>query len=252
MRNCIRIIAFVLAAALLSAAVRGDRAQFMGGTVKSIPNNVQGTFSLEDKTALVFSHEKGEYRLPYDRITSMEFGQKVGRRVGATVALGVTTLGIGALPMLFSKKKKHYLTVGFKEQDGTNGAAIFELAKDIVRTTLPVLEARTGKKVEVEDVKGETKAAQSSKAATPAAAAETTAPAPTVPPVNVPAASGAVMTNADVMKLAASGVSQQIIINAVRNSQPQFNLTPSGTDQLLTAGVSEDVIKSMAARQSGR
>lgn len=32
----------------------------------------------------------GTYRVAYASITSMEFGQKVGRRVGATIALGIT------------------------------------------------------------------------------------------------------------------------------------------------------------------
>ena len=74
----------------------------------------------------------------------MEFGQKVGRRVGATIALGVTTLGLGAMPVLFSKKKKHFLTVSY-DQGSSKEVAVFELAKDIVKTTLPTLEARTGK-----------------------------------------------------------------------------------------------------------
>lgn len=91
------------------------------------------------------------YTLPYERVSSLEFGQKVGRRVGSTVALGATTLGLAALPMLFSKKKKHYLTIGFKNEDGTNAAMVLELAKGTVRTTIPTIEARTGKKCALEE-----------------------------------------------------------------------------------------------------
>jgi hypothetical protein len=80
----------------------------------------------------------------------MEFGQKVGRRVGTTIALGATTLGLAALPMLFSKKKKHFLTIGYANAAGENEAIVLELAKDIVRSTLPILEARTGRQVEAE------------------------------------------------------------------------------------------------------
>src|SRR5205814_4300751 len=98
----------------------------------------------------IFSYKGGSFRLPYSSISSMEFGQKVGRRVGATIAWGVTTLGIGALPILFSKKKKHFLTLAYVTGLG-NEAAVFELAKDVVRMTLPTLEARTGKKVELQE-----------------------------------------------------------------------------------------------------
>lgn len=58
---------------------------------------------------------------------------------------------MGALPMLFSKKKKHFLTIAFVNAQGENEAIILELAKGVVRTTLPILEARTGKKVETEE-----------------------------------------------------------------------------------------------------
>jgi hypothetical protein len=56
-----------------------------------------------------------------------------------------------AVPLLFSKMKKHFLTIAFTNEQGENEAMILELSKDIVRTTLPILEARTGKKVELEE-----------------------------------------------------------------------------------------------------
>jgi len=52
---------------------------------------------------------------------------------------------------LFSKKRKRFLTVGFKDGDGKDQVAVFELGKDIVRTTLPIMETRSGKKIEYQD-----------------------------------------------------------------------------------------------------
>lgn len=132
------------------AAVRGDRAEYVGGTVKEIEKGKQGTLDLQSRTELIFSYGKNQtFHLPYSQVKSLEFGQKVGRRVGATVALGVTTLGLMALPILFSKKKKHFLTISFADQAG-EGVMVFELAKDTVRTTIPILETRSGMKVEIE------------------------------------------------------------------------------------------------------
>jgi hypothetical protein len=51
---------------------------------------------------------------------------------------------------LFSKKRKHYLTIGFTDADGKQQGAVFELGKDTVRSTLVTLEARSGKQVEYE------------------------------------------------------------------------------------------------------
>ena len=145
------IVLVLLHHSLALGAVRGDKAAYRGGTISTIPQGTQGVLDLSDAKELRFNYPKGAYKVPYDRITSMEFGQKVGRRVGTTIALGATTLGLAALPILFSKKKKHYLSVSFTNEDGSGGAMVLELAKSVVRTTLPTLEARTGKKVELEE-----------------------------------------------------------------------------------------------------
>lgn len=84
--------------------------------------------------------------IPYFKITSLEYGQKAGRRVGATIALGVTTLGVGALPLLFSKKRKHCFSIGFTADDGSNQGIVMELGRNITRGTLKTFEARSGKK----------------------------------------------------------------------------------------------------------
>ena len=60
-------------------------------------------------------------------------------------------LGPIGLLTLFSKKRKHYLTIGFKGEDGKDQVAVIELGKDIVRSTIPIVETRSGKKVEYQD-----------------------------------------------------------------------------------------------------
>jgi hypothetical protein len=52
---------------------------------------------------------------------------------------------------LFSKKRNHYLTVTYKDEAAVEQAAVFELGKDIVRTTLKVVEIRSGKEIEYQD-----------------------------------------------------------------------------------------------------
>ena len=51
---------------------------------------------------------------------------------------------------LFSKKRKHYLTLGFNDAAGKQQGIVLELGKDTVRPALSIFEARTGKKVEYE------------------------------------------------------------------------------------------------------
>jgi hypothetical protein len=146
------LLVFCFASPLpLFAGLGSDKSLYVGGTVSAIPQNTEGKINADDSKVAVFHWDKDEWKIPYDKVSSLSYGQHAGRRVGATVALGVTTLGIGALPMLFSKKRRHYFTIGYKDDAGADQAAIFEVGKDAVRTLLKTMEVRTGKKIEYED-----------------------------------------------------------------------------------------------------
>jgi hypothetical protein len=123
------------------AGLGSKDAKYVGGTL-SVKENTEGTLLTSDATALSFTADKQTVFIPYEGVTSIEYGQKAGRRIG--VAVMVSPLA------LFSKKRKHYVTLGFTDSNGKTQGAVFELGKDIVRTTLVSLEARTGKQVEYE------------------------------------------------------------------------------------------------------
>jgi hypothetical protein len=52
---------------------------------------------------------------------------------------------------LLSKKRAHFLTVGFTDELGHQQAVVLEVAKGNIRATLVSLEARTGRKIEYQD-----------------------------------------------------------------------------------------------------
>lgn len=143
------VVLFSLTAQPALAAVRGDKAKYVGGTVSAIPQKTKGRLSLDDEKVMRFAWEKGKWEVPYGQVTIIEYGQKAGRRVGATVG-GFAAFGLPGLIMLFSKKRKHFLSIAFTDAEGKNQACVFELAKGTVRTTLATIEARTGKQVEYE------------------------------------------------------------------------------------------------------
>lgn len=80
----------------------------------------------------------------------LEYGQKAGRRVGAAIGTSLLLGPIG-LVTLFSKKRNHFLTIGYKDESGKEQVAVIELGKDLVRTTLAIVETRSGKKIEYQD-----------------------------------------------------------------------------------------------------
>ena len=69
------------------------------------------------------------------------------RRLAGAIGVAIVVSPIA----LFSKKRKHFLTVNYTDDKDKQQALVFELGKDIVRTTLASLEARSGKKVEYQD-----------------------------------------------------------------------------------------------------
>jgi hypothetical protein len=140
----------VFTADVSPASVDSKKAEYIGGTVNAIPANTQAVLDLSGESAMDFKWKSGDWNIPYVSVTSLEYGQHAGRRVGATVGAALA-LGVFALPILLSKKRRHYLTIGFTDSDGKPQAAIFEIGKDAIRSSLTVLETRTGKKMDYED-----------------------------------------------------------------------------------------------------
>ncbi len=52
---------------------------------------------------------------------------------------------------MLAKKREHFLTVGFQDDDGQQQAMVFRVDKSDIRLTLVTLEARTGQRVEYQD-----------------------------------------------------------------------------------------------------
>jgi len=125
------------------AGLGSDKTRYVGGTENEIKDGAEGTVSAKDEKNFLFSYGGSTLSVPYDQINDLEYGQKAGRRVG--VAIMVSPLA------LFSKKRRHFLTLGWKDAQDKQHAAVFELGKDVVRTTITTLEARSGRKVEYED-----------------------------------------------------------------------------------------------------
>ena len=158
------VIGTLLAPLIALASVDSKGAAYFGGTAgfKDAKDPVEGLLDTKNESALVFSatdkHFKGQtLSIPYKDVIDLEYGQKAGRRVGAAIG---TTILLGPLGLLtlFSKKRNHYLTIGFKDADGKDQVAILELGKDIVRATIPIVETRSGKKVTYQDDEARTSA----------------------------------------------------------------------------------------------
>jgi hypothetical protein len=143
------VCTFILLAICAQVAFAGlgsDKTKYIGGTVSALKEGCEGKASAKDEKVFIFTtddKEGGKVEIPYDKVDSLEYGQKAGRRVG--VAFVVNPI------FIFSKKRRHFLTLGYTDADGKQQAAVFEMGKDVIRVNLATLEARTGKKIEYQD-----------------------------------------------------------------------------------------------------
>jgi len=137
------VLASLLAVTGWSAKQPGTRVWYIGGTRSDVSFKTEGLLQTTGREALVFLTKRSRLRIPYEKINLIEYGQQASRRYAMAVVVS---------PMfLLSKKRKHFLTVGYTDDRGDQQAMVFEIEKDQVRGALAALEARTGLKVEYQD-----------------------------------------------------------------------------------------------------
>lgn len=125
------------------AGLGSEKTEYVGGTENQIKDGTEGQSSAKDEKSFMFEYKGGSLAIPYSQVDDLEYGQKAGRRLGLALTISPW--------LLFSKKRKHFLTVGWKDEQDKQHAAVFQLGKSIIRTTIATMEARTGKKVDYQD-----------------------------------------------------------------------------------------------------
>lgn len=124
------------------SAVRGDEVRYVGGTISGLPQDVEGQLEAGDQSVLTFKSKKGSFEIPYDTIKSIEYGQKAGRRLGVAVMVNPV--------FLLSKKRKHFLTIGYLDPKGAQSGVVLELSKGMPKAMIMMLEAKSGVRCEYE------------------------------------------------------------------------------------------------------
>lgn len=150
-----KILAAVLGGVLLlgasqAYAVSKKQAEYDGGTVTQIPKQQKGTLVTAD-SELRFEYNGTDFAIPYASVLDMEYGNKPSTRIGTAIGVGLICWPCG-IASLFVKAKHHFLTVEFT-QGTTKQAVVFELGKALPQTLLPILEVKTGKKIDYQDKK---------------------------------------------------------------------------------------------------
>jgi hypothetical protein len=138
-----RLFLVALLALTAAAAERGVRAQFIGGTVPGLAAKSSAVLDLTGSDALLFSSGLVQLRIDYRKINTLEYGQTVSRRYAAAVLISPV--------LLLSKARKHFVTLGYVDAEGSQQALVFRVEKGDIRTVLASMEARTGRRIEFQD-----------------------------------------------------------------------------------------------------
>jgi hypothetical protein len=141
------LLLLVLSGIALAPAVQagdaGNRVHYVGGTTSALPSKTNGLVNTREEDVFLFQTKGVTVQVPYDKINVLEYGQRVSRRYAEAVLISPV--------FLLSKTRKHYLTVGFTDDQGRQQAMVFEVGKGEIRSMLVVLEAKSGRRVEYQD-----------------------------------------------------------------------------------------------------
>ena|ERR1017187_2666441 len=142
-----RILAVVLSTILPIMAFAGDssfKVVYDGGSVPATKAGQNMKLFIEQNQIRFVEGKKDVVTIPASAVTEISYGQDVHRRIGTAVAVGIFTLGVGALIAL-SKSKKHFVGLTWANGDQKGGLAM-QCEKGEYRGILAGLEGITGKK----------------------------------------------------------------------------------------------------------
>jgi hypothetical protein len=141
-----KTILALLCAALTAAAGPGGvgfRAEFVGGTLPGVAPKSNARLDLTAPAGLIFECRGQTLNIAYPKIDGVEYGQTVSRRYAAAVLISPI--------FLFTKARRHFVTIGYTDAEGKHQALIFRVEKGDIRTVLTTLEARSGRRIEYQD-----------------------------------------------------------------------------------------------------
>jgi hypothetical protein len=137
------LLVLLALAPLLQAGDIGSRVLYVVGTVPGVRNKSDARIDLLQDDTIKLSIGGSSFLVSYKDVNTLEYGLRVSRRYVEAVLISPL--------FLVAKKKTHFLTIGYTDQDGRQQAMVLQVGKEEIRPLLVSLEARTGRRVEYQD-----------------------------------------------------------------------------------------------------
>ena len=139
-------LSLVVMSIVTAAEIKFDKAEYLPPKVegqKKAGNPVKGHVVFDkDKKAVEFQDEKGqiEVTVPYDKIKSLLYEKSSRPRYAEAILLSPF--------FLFSKTKKHFLTIQYADEAGAGQFFMVHMDKSNASDIVNTAQAETGKTVE--------------------------------------------------------------------------------------------------------
>lgn len=133
-----------------AGAVDKGKAKYIGGTLTGVAIDTAAPIYLDDADKLVFVPRTGRIEIPWMAVESTDYRP--------TGMVGRSRTGLAVLTpysLLFTKGRKHLVTLSFNDSRNVRQVAVFEFDKNDIKLVLSLLKVRTGKAIvcEGEDVR---------------------------------------------------------------------------------------------------
>ena len=127
-------LCLLLVLPMATIAVEDGQVMYAGGTIASLKEGALGRLVTTSPNALTFELAGSQLVIPFAKIDSYEYSQRVARHLGVLPGI--------AAGLVRHRQRKHFLRIVYKEEDNTEQVAIFEIPKEMPRTLLAILQAR--------------------------------------------------------------------------------------------------------------
>jgi hypothetical protein len=144
LKTILGLLLCIIIPAAVFAADTTYKVTYDGGSIADLKAGTKIQLAISGDKVRFLKDGKDLAIVPASSITEVSYGQDEHRRVGSAVAVGVFTLGAGAL-MALSKSKKHFVGITWADGDKKGGLAM-QCDKKEYRGILAGLEGVSGKK----------------------------------------------------------------------------------------------------------
>lgn len=123
-------------------ALEEGQVLYVGGTVPTLKESTLGKLDTTQADAIVFVHSGGKLVIPYLKIDSYHYEEKLAHNLGVVATV--------AIVMLKYRQRRHFYRIAYKDDAGLAQVAVFEVSKQSPQTLSAVLDARVQKRCDLQ------------------------------------------------------------------------------------------------------